>query len=399
MYTKMKIIKQLDEGVPLLSLEELANINVDLRDPIDYRKSGLSLNDVIGCPLDCAYCVRHLFDNFNMRNPKAIMTDDDAVRALIKHKFFQPNVTPLQLFNRATDPFLPQVKQHTFRILRLLDNQNISNHVLLITRYHVKDEDCHFLNTLTSLRVSVLVTYSGIDDSKIEPINSAIAEESLRTLYKNSNRYKVIMYWRPIIPGINDSELHIKRVIEIAKNSHAVATTGLFFRQQMAAYFDNEGIPKPYNEVARRKILPKVQEERVLHGLVEARLLDKQVAPIFRKTSCAISYAHKAADYNGHYGIQELCDICPENQKKICSTAWRIPDIQEVAVIAGRVGITQTPIISKRAITFRAIPEQERYYVQHSLGFQCHDSLKPHHRYLHGRANIGWDIINNEVNL
>ena len=32
-----------------------------LREVIEYRKSGLSLNHVVGCPLDCGYCVRHLF--------------------------------------------------------------------------------------------------------------------------------------------------------------------------------------------------------------------------------------------------------------------------------------------------------------------------------------------------
>lgn len=40
-----------------------------LRQIVDYRKSGLSLNHVVGCPLDCGYCVRHLFDNYDMKKP------------------------------------------------------------------------------------------------------------------------------------------------------------------------------------------------------------------------------------------------------------------------------------------------------------------------------------------
>jgi hypothetical protein len=71
--------------------------------------------------LDCGYCVRHLFDNFPMKTPRALMTDEDAVQLLISHRFFQRDVTPIQVFNRATDPFLPVVKRHTFRVLQLLD--------------------------------------------------------------------------------------------------------------------------------------------------------------------------------------------------------------------------------------------------------------------------------------
>lgn len=390
----MKDVGHTKKAVSLLSAVELKKINDDLRNPIDYRKSGLSLNHIVGCPLDCSYCVRHIFDSYDMRTPKAIMSDDEAVAALLSHNFFQRNITPLQLFNRATDPFLPNVKPHTFHVLNLLDQQRINNHVLLITRYHVNTEDCHFLNSLIFLRVTVLVTYSGIDDAKIEPVNSNIAVKSLKTLYENAVKYKVIMYWRPIIPGVNDSDRHIERAIYVAKYCHAIATTGLFFRQQMVEHFDKEGIEKPYDEIARRKILPQVQEGLVLSRLIEARLLDSQVAPIFRKTSCAISYAHRAPDYNGHYGIREICDICPESQVAICANSWTVPSISKVSATASKVGINQIPTISDQAVSFHGVPEQERYYVQHTLEFQCHDSLKPHHAHLHGRADIGWDVAN-----
>jgi hypothetical protein len=48
-------------------------------------------------------------------------------------------------------------------------------------------------------------------------------------------------------------------------------------------------------------------------------------APLFRKTSCAVSYVHGLPDYNGHYGIRELCDICPMAQLKLCADAHQVP--------------------------------------------------------------------------
>ena len=54
-----------------------------LRNFIDYRKSGLSLNHIVGCPLDCGYCVRHLFENFSMKRPHLIVDDEIAVQESI----------------------------------------------------------------------------------------------------------------------------------------------------------------------------------------------------------------------------------------------------------------------------------------------------------------------------
>ena len=44
------------------------------------------------------------------------MSDDQAVAELVSHHYFQSHVTPVQLFNRATDPFLPAVRQGRHRM-------------------------------------------------------------------------------------------------------------------------------------------------------------------------------------------------------------------------------------------------------------------------------------------
>ncbi len=58
--------------LPALTAWQRAAVRPELQDVIEYRKSGLSLNHIVGCPLDCAYCVRHLFDNFEMKTPRAL---------------------------------------------------------------------------------------------------------------------------------------------------------------------------------------------------------------------------------------------------------------------------------------------------------------------------------------
>src|SRR5689334_14113646 len=101
------------------------------------RKSGLSLNHIVASTPNCGYCVRHFWGNFDMKIPHLLVPTDQAVAQLIGHPMFQPHTTPLQIFNKATDPFLPGVKPHLFHVLAALDERGFTNHMLVITRFKV----------------------------------------------------------------------------------------------------------------------------------------------------------------------------------------------------------------------------------------------------------------------
>lgn len=369
--------------LPRYPLEELKGKSKPLADPIEYRKSGLSLNHIIGCPLECAYCVRHIFDNYKLKDPHLLMNDEQAVLALTSHPHFQKHITPLQIFNRATDPFLPDVKPHLFECLRLLDQQGLTNHMLVITRYHITAEDCIRLNKIENLKLTILVTYSGIDDDRIEPISSRIAIKSLQTAYENAKNYRVILYWRPLILGVNDTDEHIEKAADASRYSHATCFTGLFYRDEINQYFHELGIDPPY-DTARRKILPEDLERKILERF--------ETGKVFRKTSCAISFAHGVADYNGHYGIIELCDICPKEQLEICKENHKRPKKVDIINLAKKGGLELPEVfeINDRAIAISGLDEQRRYYLQHGLGYQVHDIKYPHKKHRHGRADVGW---------
>ena len=379
--------------LPILTEQQRAALRPELLEVIENRKSGLSLNHVIGCPLDCGYCVRHLFDNFAMKVPRALMSDEQAVDLLVGHRFFQPHVTPVQLLNRATDPMLPAVKPHTFATLRLLDAHKLTNHVLVITRWRVTPEDCAVLNSFRNIKLTLLITHSGIDHEHVEPVDSAIAATSLRTAFEHAERYRTILYWRPIVPGLNDSDEHLSRALELSRYAHATVFTGLFYKDQIRAYYRDHGFPEPYAEGARRKVFPEALEHRIL-GAAQSRPAGG--SPLFRKTSCAVTYAHGVADFNGHYGVRELCDICPAVQVRRCAEAWTPPQMRKVVAMTEALG-GRLVTINDRAVVVDGLDEQRRYVMQHSLGYQVHDVTKPHHLHRHGRADLGWPVMTKET--
>ena len=136
--------------------------------------------------------------------------------------------------------------------------------------------------------------------------------------------------------------------------------------------------------------MPETLEQRVL-----AAFRESGGGPLFRKTSCAVSYAHGLPDYNGHVGIRELCDICPASQLASCLGAHRIPTARQVKQAAS--GLPEARELQVMEITERAVvvdglrSEQPRYFLQHALGFQVHDEAHPHRSRRHGRAEIGWE--------
>ncbi|HEY6422437.1 MAG TPA: radical SAM protein [Pseudonocardiaceae bacterium] len=374
--------------VALLSRDQIDRLPERAREVVEYRKSGLSLNHIQGCPLDCAYCIRHTYGLWDQRMPRALMSDAEAVEELVNHRYFQPHVTPVQVFNRATDPFLPAVRPHTFAVLEDLDNRGLTNHVLVITRNQMKSDDVVRLNQLRHVKVTLLFTYSGIDNKDVEPYPSHVAAESLRLMSApRERRYRTVLYWRPLVPGLNDSPEHLDAAYELSKHADATVFTGLFYRDEIAEYYKANGLPEPYDETARRKIVPETLERRVLSTFAGRDSL-------FRKTSCAVSYAHGLPDYNGHYGIRELCDICPLAQLDLCKSAHQVPSasrIQEVArTLPDASGLVVVDITERAAVVSGLAEEQPRYYLQHALGFQVHDVRHPHRDRRHGRADIGW---------
>jgi hypothetical protein len=280
------------------------------------------------------------------------------------------------------------VRPHTLAVLRDPDARGLRNHVLVITRHQMKPEDIAPLNELANIKATLLFTYSGIEDKRIEPYPSHVAADSLKLMSTPSlRRYRTILYWRPLVPGLNDSDRHLDRAHELSQHADATVFTGLFYRDQIAAYYRANGLPEPYEQSARRKIVPETLERRVLAAFADS-------ASLFRKTSCAVSYAHGLPDYNGHYGISELCDICPIGQLGLCRRAYRVPTAAQVRDAARALPEASSMVIAgitKRAAVVGGLDsEQPRYYLQHALNFQVHDVGYPHQPYRHGRADIGW---------
>lgn len=382
------VISEGPRTLPLMPASQQAVLDPYMALIVGYRKSGLSLNHIIGCPLDCGYCVRHFWGNFEVKTPHLLCPDEQAVDLLTSHHAFQPHTTPIQLLNKATDPFLPGVRPHLFRVLHALDQRGYTNHVLIITRFTVTAADMDELETLRHLRVTLLFTYSGITDPRIEPIaKSRITVTSIRTACARKQRTGVVLYWRPIVPGWNDDPATMAHVLATGHHADAIVFTGYYHKPQNDAYLREQGVTLPYGQqdYHRRKAMPAELDAAVIAAWRASGI----GTPLFRKTSCGVAYAHAAPDYNGHWGVREICDICPVAQQQRCADDHRQPDPADMDRILGQLGYRTPYLIEDGHVWTHGLGEQRRYAIQHTLRYQIWELDQPHYLHAHGRAPHG----------
>jgi DNA repair photolyase len=382
------VIREAPRTLPLMPAGQQATLDPYMALIVGYRKSGLSLNHIIGCPLDCGYCVRHFWGNFEVKTPHLLCPDEQALDLLTSHHAFRPHTTPIQLLNKATDPFLPGVRPHLFRVLHALDRRGYTNHVLIITRFTVTAADMDELETLRHLRVTLLFTYSGITDPRIEPIaKSQITVTSIRTACARKQRTGVVLYWRPIVPGWNDQPATMAHVLATGRDADAIVFTGYYHKPENAAYLREQGVTLPYGEQEyhRRKALPAELDAAVIAAWRASGI----GTPLFRKTSCGVAYAHAAPDYNGHWGVREICDICPTAQQQRCAGDHRQPDPADLDRVLAQLGYHTPYLIEDGHVWTHGLGEQRRYAIQHTLRYQIWELDQPHYLDAHGRAPHG----------
>jgi hypothetical protein len=313
---------------------------------------------------------------------------------LVGHPAFRPTITPIQLFNKATDPFLPGVKPHLFHVLEALDAKGLDNLVLVITRFRVTTDDMTRLEQLRRLRVTLLFTYSGITDPRIEPIaRGQTTIRSIDTACAAKTRTKVVLYWRPIVPGWNDQPDTMAHVLDTGRRADAIVFTGYYHKDSNAQVLRELGVAVPYgDDYQRRKMLPADLDARVIAAWQRSGI----TTPLFRKTSCGVTYAHSVADYNGHLGMPELCDICPAQQRRRCAADHQRPTETEMRRLLDELGYHTPFQIDDGHIWTHGLGEQRRYALQHTLRYQIWEADLPHFAHAHGRALHGYQLANAE---
>lgn len=98
---------------------------------------------------------------------------------------------------------------------------------------------------------------------------------------------------------------------------------------------------------------------------------------------------HAAPDYNGHWGVREICDICPASQQRRCAEDYHQPAPADMDRVLAMFGYQSPYLIEDGHVWTHGLGEQRRYAIQHTLRYQIWELDQPHYLHAHGRAPHG----------
>lgn len=259
---------------------------------VDETKSWLAINPIIGCILGCKYCFRVQWSIGD--TPSLIYTPEESVKALLRHPRFVEGHTPIAVNVCATDPFIPQSKEFTFKCLQLLDNSGISNVVGLTTKFGLTEHDLEVIKSCKNLRIVILISYAAMPEN-IEPFPSKPRIDTLRLL--SISKVPTILYFRPIVRRWNDDSESILKVLSLGQQySDATAIGGLRLSPRIMRVLEAANGAIPYRSLRfQSKVMPRTILARVRQCYQRAGF----TIPLFIRTKCAVHLISKV-----HYNLQ-----------------------------------------------------------------------------------------------
>lgn len=330
---------------------------------LEYLKSFISLNTVIGCPVGCVYCFLSPMGWVPSQPQKAIEADK-LIENLRLSRYFLPHKTPLSINNR-TDTFLNKdTRQGTFSVLERLDKAEYKNPVLITSKLRITPEDIDRLNQFKNVNIFILITYSEMP-YEMEPTRPCNQLTSFENLQKGN--VNIIHLWRPLIQGYNTDSQRLEAVLRnVVGKAHCSIVGGLRMNEFILGEFAKKDLSYPYDKLSPvNKYLPPD------HTAVIKELRD-EITPdykLFRHTSCVISWKLGIADYNAHWTVPSNCMFgCPNVDR---CTAKQPPKDSEIIPLLNYLEINAPFSVQSDQVWIDGkITQEERSFLRHSLAFK-----------------------------
>lgn len=283
---------------------------------VEHLTSWLTINPYKGCSLKCGYCFRANWHESSV--PEQLSSVTECMQSLLAHSSFIKDMTPISINNSSTDPLLPQVKNSTFEAIEYLEQLELTNPFIIISKLALKPEDIDRVKALKFIRIIFFASLAFIP-KHIEP--SPIKPRIQNLINLQQAGIPTVVYFRPIVKGWNDSIELITKALETAQAySNAICIGGLRMSPQIRTELSKldihvDDFPDDFHE----KQFQKSIESDIYSIYTHLKL----TVPLFKHSSCAVSHLIGINNYNLLYKNKEknCTKTCPIEQQLKCNAS------------------------------------------------------------------------------
>lgn len=328
---------------------------------IDIHASWLAINPIHGCPYRCVYCFMNAISNTNVK-PTILISPKEAVNKILSYEFYDENF-PICAFT-STEIFSTKENiEYAEQFLVEYVENKIPNVLILITKHQIPKEFIKKVDALRKkgLKIIFMLSYSGLDAS----YETGLTESDIHNNFKLLHQFNIpiVHYWRPFLPN-NSSIEKLNKVLSFVKN-YAVCSVAIGLK------VNNDFIENLYfwQELREKSQIALSSESIWTQNAYD--FIENQTGkyPIFKATSCAISYTLNIADYNA---IRDsfLCNKnqCPYNQREKCYRQCKTINKENIMVVLNKVGITQNDfeIKNNKIIIDKKLTTSQKVFIKMS---------------------------------
>jgi hypothetical protein len=359
-------------------------------EPVWPHAGMLILNPMLGCSFGCAYCFRadeqrESVDWFLNGRPTKVLDEDTVIERLGRHPLFVPGVTQLGLHTATTEPFLPQVRESTFRLLDLLEEKGWGNDVMIITKHFVRDMDVERLASYRAFRILLFLTYNAAP-AEMETMGASpgFQERRQRTveMLTDHPQLSAAHYYRPIVPGWNDSDEQIADALLFGEPLGLTVIGGLKQVPGLPEISARRGLSLPVVSKGDGddKHFPPELVERILKvhhrlGLTSTIVGDQScglTVMLSRRLGRAVPNVEAVGMYDAATGRRPKCmGLCTPEQLAACGS----PPVPERTAVQAMLDAAGVPA------AFHVADDGVRLHSVDAPGKQQIESLAAHLRY------------------
>jgi len=322
---------------------------------VSVSNSSFSIDLWTGCAWQCAYChvqgtLQDIGEEGKMRKRplrRNKFTPSDILASLKEHPFFVPDQSILSLGTASTEPFAPgEVCQSTYNLIETISKSGLKNPIWIITKAGIPNDFENRLAKFSSTnKLIISICYAG-NPRSIEPIQNNRWKN-----WKQAINVGASLHWylRPLVSewGADSKKIHdlfLKVYESLGNQIEAIVPGGLRW---------TDGIEYGLTEVHNIEMpdIPKNDNIKTLSNNIWETILECSSklfphTPIFKKSSCALSYCLKKASITNvqvqdHYSCQS--SKCPPSQRLICQNG----SIRNLSQIQGQKIIDSLNVPSK----------------------------------------------------